>query len=186
MFALFNVIGTPNNLAIWDDTEEQCVPNLYTGTGSPEWGDPEHQWTIGSLPAYTTETLIYADYVKENLPEAKVAILSQNDDFGKPYVDTFKSAIEGTDVEIVAEETYESSNTDVVGADHQHRGRGSRCRPVGHDRAGLPERAQRRQRRQPRRPGVHLGHLHVADPRRPGRAGCGRRHHLGHQPQGSP
>lgn len=114
VFALFNVIGTPNNLAIWDDTEEQCVPNLYTGTGSPEWGDPEHQWTIGSLPAYTTETLIYADYVKENLPDAKVAILSQNDDFGKPYVETFKSAIEGSAVEVVAEETYESSNTDVA------------------------------------------------------------------------
>jgi branched-chain amino acid transport system substrate-binding protein len=113
VFALFNVIGTPNNLAIWDDTEEQCVPNLYTGTGSPEWGDPEHQWTIGSLPAYTTETLIYADYVKENLPGSRVAILSQNDDFGKPYVETFTSAIEGTDIEIVAEETYESSNTDV-------------------------------------------------------------------------
>ena len=114
VFALFNVIGTPNNLAIWDDTEEQCVPNLFTGTGSPEWGDEEHQWTLGSLPAYTTETLIYADYVKENLPGSSVAILYQNDDFGKPYLDTFTAAVEGTDIEIVAEETYESSNTDVA------------------------------------------------------------------------
>jgi branched-chain amino acid transport system substrate-binding protein len=113
VFALFNVIGTPNNLAIWDEMEEQCVPNLYTGTGSPEWGDPEHQWTIGSLPSYTTETLVYADYVKENLPGSTVGVLYQNDDFGKPYLETFSSAIEGSDVTIVAEETYESSNSDV-------------------------------------------------------------------------
>ncbi|MEL7206662.1 MAG: ABC transporter substrate-binding protein [Actinomycetota bacterium] len=114
VFALFNVIGTPNNLAIWDDVEERCVPNLYTGTGSPEWGNEEYAWTIGSLPAYTTETLIYADYVKENFPEARVGVLYQNDDFGKPYLDTFTDAVEGTDVEIVAEESYESSNTDVA------------------------------------------------------------------------
>ena len=114
VLGLFNVIGTPNNLAIWDDLGEQCVPNLFVGTGSPEWGDEEgHPWTIGSFPAYTTETLIYADYVKENFPEARVGILSQNDDFGEPYRDTFKDAVEGTDIEIVGEETYESSNTDV-------------------------------------------------------------------------
>jgi branched-chain amino acid transport system substrate-binding protein len=113
VFALFNVIGTANNLAIWDDTEEQCVPNSYVGTGSPEWGDPDHLFTIGSLPAYTTETLVYADYVKENFPDARVGILSQNDDFGGPYVDTFKAATEGSGIEVVAEETYESSNTDV-------------------------------------------------------------------------
>jgi branched-chain amino acid transport system substrate-binding protein len=113
VFGLFNVVGTANGLAFWDDTEEQCVPNLFSATGAPDWGDPEHQWTIGGFPPYSTETLVYADYVKENLPDARVAILSQNDDFGKPYVDTFKSAIEGTDIEVVAEETYESSNTDV-------------------------------------------------------------------------
>jgi branched-chain amino acid transport system substrate-binding protein len=114
VFALFNVIGTPNNLAIWDDMDEQCVPNLFAGTGAPEWGDPEHQWTIGSLPASTTEMVVFADYVKENLPGSRVAVLYQNDDFGLPHLETFAAAVEGTDIEIVAEETYESSNTDVA------------------------------------------------------------------------
>lgn len=114
IFALFNVVGTENNLAFWDDTEEECIPNLFAATGSPNWGNPEYQFTIGSLPAYTTETLLYAEYVKENLPGSRVAVLYQNDDFGKTYLDTFKRETEGTDIEVVAEESYSRDNTDVA------------------------------------------------------------------------
>ena len=113
VFALFNVIGTANNLAIWDSLDEDCVPNLYAGTGSPLWGDPAHPWTIGSFPSYSLEAVMYANHLEENQPDAKVALLTQNDDFGRAYVDTFKAAIEGTDIEVVAEETYEISNTDT-------------------------------------------------------------------------
>jgi branched-chain amino acid transport system substrate-binding protein len=111
VFALFNVIGTANNLAIWDNLEEECVPNLYAGTGSPLWGDPEHAWTIGSFPSYSLEAVMYADYLAENDPDATVALLTQNDDFGRAYVDTFKDY---SDLEVVAEETYEPSNPDVT------------------------------------------------------------------------
>jgi branched-chain amino acid transport system substrate-binding protein len=114
VFGLFNVIGTANNLAIWDSLDEDCVPNLFAGTGSPFWGDPEHPWTIGSFPSYSLEGVLYADYLKENDPEAQVALLTQNDDFGQSYVDTFKQAIEGSDIEVVAEETYEVSNPDTT------------------------------------------------------------------------
>jgi len=113
VFALFNVIGTANNLAIWDNLDEECVPNLYTGTGSPLWGDPNHPWTIGSYPSYSLEGKLYADYLIENDPTATVAFLTQNDDFGRAYVDTFKQSIEGTDIEVVGEETYEIANTDT-------------------------------------------------------------------------
>jgi len=114
VFALFNIIGTPNNLAIWDTAEEECIPNLFAGTGSPLWGDPEHAWTVGSFPSYSLEAVMYRDYLEENDPDARVALLTQNDDFGAGYRDTFESAIEDTDIEVVAEETYEPSNTDVT------------------------------------------------------------------------
>jgi branched-chain amino acid transport system substrate-binding protein len=113
VFALFNVIGTANNLAIWDNVEDECIPNLYAGTGSPLWGDPDHPWTIGSFPSYSLEAVMYANYLEENDPDARVALLTQNDDFGAAYVDTFESAIEDTDIEIVAQETYESTNPDT-------------------------------------------------------------------------
>lgn len=115
VFALFNVIGTPNNLAIWDQPFMLCVPNLFAGTGSQNWGDYEgHPFTIGSLPAYPTEAATYAEYLKENDPEATVAILSANNDFGEEYVDSFTTAIEGSDIEIVAEETYEATTSEVT------------------------------------------------------------------------
>jgi len=112
VFAMFNIVGTSNILAAWDSLEEECVPNLFAATGSPLWGDPAHPWTIGSFPSYSLEALMYADYLKENDPDATVALLTQNDAFGQAYVDTFTAAIEGSDITIVGEETYEVSNPD--------------------------------------------------------------------------
>lgn len=114
VFALFNVIGTSNNTAIWDDLEDECVPNLFAGTGSPLWGDANHAWTVGSFPSYSLEAVMYARYLEENDPDATVALLTQNDDFGQSYVDTFKAEIEGTDIEVVAEETYDFTNPDTT------------------------------------------------------------------------
>ncbi len=114
VFAIFNVIGTANGLAIWDNLEEECVPNLFAGTGAPQWGDPEHAWTIGSFPSYSLEAVMYARYLEENDPTAEVALLTQNDDFGGAYVETFTQAIEGTDITVVAEETYEVANPDTT------------------------------------------------------------------------
>lgn len=115
VFALFNVIGTPNNLAIWDQPFMDCVPNLFAGTGSQNWGDVDgHPFTVGSLPAYPTEAATYAEYLKENDPDATVAVLYLNNDFGDEYLDSFKTAIEGTDIEVVEEASYEADSTDVV------------------------------------------------------------------------
>jgi branched-chain amino acid transport system substrate-binding protein len=114
VFALFNVVGTANILAIWDNLEEECVPNLFAATGSPLWGDPEHAWTVGSFPSYSLEAVVYADYLKENDPDATVALLTQNDDFGNAYLETFRQEVEGTDIEIVGEETYETANPDTT------------------------------------------------------------------------
>jgi branched-chain amino acid transport system substrate-binding protein len=114
VFALFNVVGTANNLAIRDLQNEQCVPSLYLATGSQFWGDPaQYPWTIGSLPTYPTEMASLVDYLGENNPTAKVAVLYQNDDFGKGYLDALKALIEGTDITIVADTSYDPTDNDV-------------------------------------------------------------------------
>ena len=170
VFALFNVIGTSNNTAIWDDLDDECVPNLFAGTGSPLWGDPAHAWTIGSFPSYSLEAVMYANYLEENEPDANVALLTQNDDFGESYVDTFKAAIEGTDITVVAEETYDFTNPDTTSQITSLAASGRRRRRPRHHRPGLPERAQRHQRQQLGPDDLHLRHLHLADPGGPGRA----------------
>src|SRR5215213_1618848 len=75
VFALFNTLGTANNAAIWDYVNKQEVPQVYVATGASLWGaDTEaHPWTIGWQPDYVTESQVYANYLKENKPDAKVA-----------------------------------------------------------------------------------------------------------------
>ncbi len=115
VFALFNLVGTPNNLNIRADVNEECVPNLFAATGSQLLGNPDaFPWTIGSIPSYATEAATFAEYLKKNKPEAKVGILRQNDDFGEGYADAFKKAIEGTNIKIVAEETYQPGESNVT------------------------------------------------------------------------
>ncbi len=88
---LFNTLGTPNNTAIQKYVNSKKVPHLFLSTGADKWGDPEHfPWTIGWQPSYRTEAQIYAKYIMKNRPGAKVAVLYQNDDFGKDYITGFK------------------------------------------------------------------------------------------------
>ncbi len=114
VFGLFNVVGTKNNLAIRQTVNDLCVPNLFAGTGSPAWGNHEFPFTLGTLlTPYPLEAKAFADYLKENDPDATVAILKANDDFGKAYADTFKAQIEGSDITVVAESDYNPDNPDT-------------------------------------------------------------------------
>src|SRR5512132_111977 len=116
VFALFNTLGTANNLAIWDYVNQQKVPQLYVATGASEWGKDvaKHPYTIGWQPDYVTEATAYADYVKKNKPNAKVAVLYQNDSFGKDLLGGFEKGIEGSNVKIVARESYEVTDPTVA------------------------------------------------------------------------
>jgi branched-chain amino acid transport system substrate-binding protein len=116
VFALFNTLGTANNLAIWDYVNQQKVPHLYVATGASDWGKDvaKHPYTIGWQPDYVTEATAYADYVKQNKPSAKVAVLYQNDSFGKDLLSGFEQGIEGSQVEIVARESYEVTDPTVA------------------------------------------------------------------------
>ncbi|MGH2709352.1 MAG: ABC transporter substrate-binding protein, partial [Actinomycetota bacterium] len=116
VFALFNTLGTPNNLAIWDYANERKVPQLYVATGASAWGSDikAHPFTIGWQPNYVTEARVYADFLEEEKPGAKVAVLYQNDGFGKDLLGGFEKAIEGSDVKVVAKESYEVTDPTVA------------------------------------------------------------------------
>jgi branched-chain amino acid transport system substrate-binding protein len=63
------------------------VPDLFLSTGADKWGDyKEHPWVIGWQPSYVTESQVYAKYIQQQKPNAKIGILFQNDDFGKDYL----------------------------------------------------------------------------------------------------
>ena len=89
-FALTYMVGTPNNLAIRDLTDEECVPQLFNSTGFPAWGDPaNYPWTIGGLLGYNTEAQLWCTYITEEIGEGTtVAALYMDNDFGLSYEET--------------------------------------------------------------------------------------------------
>jgi branched-chain amino acid transport system substrate-binding protein len=107
--------GTATNLAIRDYLNERGVPHLATASGSTLWGFEagEYPWTMGFQTAYSAEASVYAGFLAQERPGAKVALLYQNDDFGKDLRGAFKRAAGGTDVEVVAEESYDATASSV-------------------------------------------------------------------------
>ncbi|MGQ0825958.1 MAG: ABC transporter substrate-binding protein [Actinomycetota bacterium] len=115
VFALFNVVGTKNNLAIRDIVNEECIPSLFAATGSPAWGNHDYPWIIGTLLVpYPLEMKAFVDYLGENMPEATIALLRADDDFGRSYSETLAGLVEGTDITVVAEEVYDPEGADVA------------------------------------------------------------------------
>ena len=99
------MLGTPNNLGIWDDTNRECMPQLLNGTGAAQWGDVEnHPWTTGVQLDYFSEAGLWAEWLKQKYPNGvKVASITFNNDFGKSYLNGFKHAIKGTNIQLVAD-----------------------------------------------------------------------------------
>ena len=114
-FAAFSVVGTANNLAIRDDLNDLCVPNIFASTGSPAMGNPDFPWMIGStLPLYSTEAAAFAEYLKTEKPDATVAMLLQNGEYGDGYEQAFAKAIEGSEITVVETQRYDAGlATDV-------------------------------------------------------------------------
>ena len=87
---IFQALGTPSNSAIHKYMNAKKVPQLFVATGATKWGDPKNfPWTMGWQPDYATEASIYAKHIMANHPNAKVAVLYQNDDSGKDYLNGF-------------------------------------------------------------------------------------------------
>src|SRR5258708_37675186 len=87
LFLIFASLGYDSNAAIQKYMNTVKVPQLFVATGASRWGDPEHfPWTIGWQPNYRAEARVYATYILQHFPNAKIGVLYQNDDFGKDYV----------------------------------------------------------------------------------------------------
>jgi branched-chain amino acid transport system substrate-binding protein len=112
---VFQTLGTPTNSAIHKYLNQQKVPHLFVATGATKWGDPKNfPWTMGWQPTYQAEGKIYAQYILKNIPNAKVGILYQNDDYGKDYVKGIKDGLgDAAKKVIVSEQSYEVTDPTV-------------------------------------------------------------------------
>ena len=110
----FNTLGTPTNSAIERYMNQHKVPMLYVATGADKWGNyKQFPWTIGWQPSYRTEAQIYTKYMLQQKPNAKMAILYQNDDFGKDYPAGVKDILGAKYSTMVTEATYEVTDPTV-------------------------------------------------------------------------
>ena len=91
---VFNTLGTPPNSAIHKYMNTKKVPQLFVATGATKWGDPKNfPWTMGWQPNYQSESKVFAAHLLDTKPNAKVAILYQNDDYGKDYLKGFEDGL---------------------------------------------------------------------------------------------
>ncbi len=112
---IFNSLGTPPNSAIQKYMNMKKVPQLFVATGATKWNDPkDFPWTMGWQPNYQSESRIYAKYLLRERPNAKIAVLYQNDDYGKDYLKGLRDGLGAkADSMIVAEESYETTEPTV-------------------------------------------------------------------------
>ena len=114
VFILSGPVGTPTNTAVWHYLNEKKVPQLFPATGATKWSDPKnHPWTMAFFISYQAEGHIYAAYILKHTPNARVAVLYQDDDFGKDYL---KGVIDGLGSKasmIKARATYETTDPTV-------------------------------------------------------------------------
>jgi branched-chain amino acid transport system substrate-binding protein len=108
---MFGSLGTATNNAVHRYLNAKKVPQLFVLSGATKWADPKNfPWTMPGMATYESEGVIYAKYVLKTKPDAKIAILAQNDDFGRDYVAGFKRALGAKAASmIVAEASYETS-----------------------------------------------------------------------------
>ena len=112
---VFNPLGTPSNTAIQKYLNAKKVPQLFVATGATKWNDPkDFPWTMGWQPSYQSESQIYAKWLLKEKPDAKIAVLYQNDDYGKDYLKGLKDGLGAKAASmIVAEESFETSEPTI-------------------------------------------------------------------------
>ena len=108
---MFGSLGTATNASVHRYLNSKKVPQLFVLSGATKWADPKNfPWTMPGMAAYESEGVVYAKYILQTKPDAKIAILAQNDDFGRDYVAGFKRALgPKAATMIVSEASYETS-----------------------------------------------------------------------------
>ncbi|HTU69847.1 MAG TPA: ABC transporter substrate-binding protein [Candidatus Baltobacteraceae bacterium] len=116
VFAIFDSLGTPPNIAIRPYLNDNKVPQLYVATGATQFGADykQYPWTIGWQANYHDEATIFAKYLLKTTPNAKIGVLYQNDDFGEDLLDGLKSGLGAKANQIVKEASYEVTDPDVT------------------------------------------------------------------------
>jgi branched-chain amino acid transport system substrate-binding protein len=112
---LFGSLGAASNTAVHKYLNAKKIPQLFPQSGAAKWSDPKKfPWTMGWMPSFANEGFIYGKYVLAHIPDAKVAVFFQNDDYGKDYIAGFKRALGGSAAKmIVSEKSYESTDPTV-------------------------------------------------------------------------
>jgi ABC-type branched-subunit amino acid transport system substrate-binding protein len=114
VFAIFNTVGTDNALAIRSYLNEQKVPELFVGSGVSRIAQ-EHRkypWTMGYLPSFVGEGVIYGRRIAASTPRSKIAVLYENSDFGKDLLSGLRRGLGGKG-KIVATQSYEIADTSI-------------------------------------------------------------------------
>jgi len=111
---IFNPLGTASNSAIQKYMNAKKVPQLFVASGATKWNDPgDFPWTMGWQPGYQSEARIYAKYLLKEKPDARIAILFQNDDFGKDYLKGLQDGLGANRSMIAAEQSYETTEPTI-------------------------------------------------------------------------
>jgi branched-chain amino acid transport system substrate-binding protein len=115
VFAVFNTLGTESNIAVRDYLNQAKVPQLFVASGATTWGRDaaKYPWTIGFQPSYAAEGLVYGQYIARTLKKARVAVLFQNDDYGKDLLGSLKRGLGRSASKVIAAEPYEALASDV-------------------------------------------------------------------------
>jgi branched-chain amino acid transport system substrate-binding protein len=115
VLAIVGTLGTAPNTAIHRYLNQKKIPHLFVTTGATKWADPKNfPFTMPGMAAYQTEAAIYGRYLRATRPDAKIAVLYQNDDFGKDYVTGFKRGLGADGAKmIVAEQSYEVTDATI-------------------------------------------------------------------------
>ena len=112
---IFQPLGTPSNSAIHKYMNTKKVPQLFVATGATKWGDPKNfPYTMGFQPSYQSEARNFAAHIRETKPNAKIAVLYQNDDYGKDYLKGFEDGLgDKAKTMVVSKVTYEVTDATV-------------------------------------------------------------------------
>lgn len=115
VFAVFNTLGTNNNLAIRDYMNQQKVPQLFVASGANTWGTDykKYPWTIGYIPSYVLEGQVYGRYVLKTRPKAKIGVLYQDDDYGHDLLAGLRLGLGKKTSLIKAQVGYDPKGADV-------------------------------------------------------------------------
>lgn len=115
VFAMFNPLGTPVNTVLRPYLNENKVPQLFVATGATTWAldSAKYPWTIGWQPDYQAESIVYAKYLMQHDPGAKIGVIYQNDDYGQDYLNGLIKGLGSKQSMIVKSVSYEVSDPDV-------------------------------------------------------------------------